>query len=83
MIVWAFNELSRERDPSTIEGKRVNIPRISYRAIREWADFRGYSDDADLMDELYTLVRAMDTVWIEVESKLIREQQGKPNGKPA
>lgn len=83
LVVWAFNELSRERDPSSIDGKIIRVNRITYRAIREWAEFKGYANDPDLMDELYTLVRAMDTVWVEVETKAIKAQAGKRHGKPA
>lgn len=83
LFVWAFNDLSREREPSTIDGKQVKVNRISYRSIREWAEHQGYSRDADLMEELYALVRGMDTVWVEVEVKRIRSEMGKKHGKPA
>jgi hypothetical protein len=80
--VWAFNELSSEREPSTIDGKRVQVHRITRPAIREWAEQHGYTRDNDLMQELYALVRALDTVWVETETKTLKQKANK-HGKPA
>ncbi len=83
LFLWAFEELSRERDPSTLEGRHISVKRITYKAIREWAEFQGCADDPDLLDELYVLIRALDTVWVEHETKSLRSKMGAQNGKPA
>lgn len=77
---WAFLELSREREPPTANGKQVTVKRISYRALREWAEYRGFSSDEDFMYELTEYVRALDTVWVEHETKRLTRDIGKSDG---
>lgn len=68
LFLRAFDELSRERDPPFRAGKKFVLPRISHKAIREWAGFYGYSRDLEFQEELYAYVLALDTVWVEVET---------------
>lgn len=79
-FIAAFNQLSQERRPSERNGKTVTVHRITYRDIREYADFYGYSKDLEFMEELIIYVRALDTVWIEIETK--RLKRGPESGKP-
>jgi hypothetical protein len=83
LFVWAFDQLSRERDPTTVDGKHVSVKRIRYSAIRDWAEFHGLTSDSDLLEELYTFIPALDTLWVEHEAKSIRSKAGKKHGKPA
>lgn len=80
VFIRAFNQLSQERRPSEINGKNVTVHRISYRDLREFAQFNGYDRDPEFMEELTAYVRALDTVWIELEVK--RLKRGTDNGKP-
>lgn len=74
LYVWAFNSLTAERDPITATKDAVSVPRITYKAIREWAEFHGYAGDTDFMREFVILIREMDSVWVEAETKRLKRE---------
>ena len=81
IFIWAFNTLSAEREPSEqIDRKNWKINRISNKAIREWAELYDYHTDHDFMYELLIYIRALDTVWVELELKRLK---GASHGKPS
>lgn len=77
--MWAFNELSAERQQSEITKNplSVRVHRITRKAMREWAEYHGFARDLDFMQELSVYVPALDAVWCEVEFKRLRREASK------
>lgn len=78
-FVWAFNELSAERQQSEVTRNPVTVKiyRITRKAMREWAEYHGFVRDLQFMEELAIYVRALDTVWCDVEHKRLRREASK------